>query len=176
MQLKKQIQMLFISGTVLALAACSAPWHKHTTENQAPQGGEMNGGAMTSGAGESSGYSSDMGGPQASVAQRTYYFDFDSNVVHGSDRPAIDANANYLLAHHDAKVLIEGHTDPRGSREYNIALGERRANAVAEILEGKGVSRSQIRVVSYGAQRLAADGRDEEAYRLDRRAVIIYTN
>lgn len=173
MQLKKLIQAMVIGGTVLALAACSAPWHKKSAA-QTETAADMNGGAMAQGAGSGSGYG-DMGGPQASIANRTYYFDFDSNVVHDSDKSAINANANYLLAHSDAKVIVEGHTDPRGSREYNIALGERRANAVAEILEAKGVNRSQIRVVSYGAQRLAADGRDEESYRQDRRAVIVYT-
>lgn len=173
MQLKKIIQAMLVGGTVLALAACSAPWHKRSAA-QSEATADMSGGAMATGAGEGSGYG-DMGGPQASIANRTYYFDFDSNMIHDSDKAAINANASYLLSHQDAKVVVEGHTDPRGSREYNIALGERRANAVADMLESKGVNHSQIRVVSYGAQRLAADGRDEESYRLDRRAVIVYT-
>ena len=69
---------------------------------------------------------------------------------------------------------MEGYTDPRGSREYNIALGERRAQAVVAVLTSHGVARSQVRVVSYGSQKPAAQGSSEEAYRLDRRAVLDY--
>ena len=79
------------------------------------------------------------------------------------------------MAHASARVILEGHTDPRGSREYNVALGERRANAVAEFMKEKGVNPEQIRVVSYGAQRLAAPGRTESDYQLDRRVVLVYS-
>ena len=71
-------------------------------------------------------------------------------------------------------VLLEGHTDPRGSREYNIGLGERRAKAVAQVLTDKGVDPSQIRVVSYGAEKLATAGHSDSDYQLDRRVVLVY--
>jgi peptidoglycan-associated lipoprotein len=94
--------------------------------------------------------------------------------VHGNDRAAVLANADYIVAHPNTRVLLEGHTDPRGSREYNVALGERRANTIAEMLKAKGVNPGQVRVVSYGAERLAAPGHDEADYRLDRRVVLVY--
>lgn len=103
-----------------------------------------------------------------------YYFDFDSNVVHDGDKPAIAANANRISGKSKAKVLLEGHTDPRGSREYNIGLGERRAKAVAEILTAHGVNPSQIRIVSYGAEKLASNGHTESDYQMDRRGVLVY--
>ena len=109
------------------------------------------------------------------MSKRTYYFAFDSSDVQQSDMPSINANANYLISHARARITIEGHTDPRGSREYNVALGERRADAVLDILKSRGVNPNQVRVVSYGAERLASPGRDEESYQLDRRAVIVYT-
>lgn len=108
------------------------------------------------------------------ASERTYYFDYDSYKVRDQYLSAIDANAGYLIAHPTVKILLEGHTDPRGSREYNIGLGERRARAVADLLTSKGVNRSQIRIVSYGAEKLAANGRSEEDYQLDRRGIIVH--
>lgn len=105
---------------------------------------------------------------------RVYYFDFDRSDIHESDKPGILSNVNYLIKHPQARIILEGHTDPKGSREYNVALGERRANAVAEFMKAKGVNPAQIRVVSYGAERLAVQGRTENDYQLDRRVVLVY--
>lgn len=110
------------------------------------------------------------------LANRIYYFDFDSPVVHDQDKPAIFANADYLLTHPNSKIILEGHTDPRGSREYNIGLGERRAKSVAQILTAKGVSPEQIRIVSYGAQKLVSKDRNEAEYQKDRRGIIVYSH
>lgn len=135
-----------------------------------------NGQAQTYGAGEETQFGERTNIQRAGriSSDRVYYFDFDSNLVHATDRPAVLANANYLLAHPEARVLLEGHTDPRGSREYNIGLGERRAKAVAEILTARGVNPAQIRVVSYGAEKLASPGHSEADYQQDRRVVLIY--
>ena len=97
-----------------------------------------------------------------------------SNVVHEADRPAIASNANKLAAK-SASAMLEGHTDPRGSREYNVGLGERRAKAVAQLMTEKGVSPKQIRVVSYGAEKPASQGQSEEDFQQDRRVVLIYS-
>jgi peptidoglycan-associated lipoprotein len=80
----------------------------------------------------------------------------------------------YLLSHPLAKIILEGNTDPRGSREYNIGLGERRAKAVANIMLAKGVNPKQIRIVSYGAEKLAVPGHNEADYQLDRRVELVY--
>jgi peptidoglycan-associated lipoprotein len=111
--------------------------------------------------------------PEQLLAKRTYYFEYDKSDVSDQEKPAIFANAENLVAHPNMKVLLEGHTDPRGSREYNVALGEHRANAVAEIMKSKGVNPDQIRVISYGAERLAVTGHSESDYEQDRRVVLV---
>ncbi len=176
MQLKKWIQIILITSSILTLAACSSA-HKNrnpaaVSDANAAYG---SGGAQASGLGDESGFGDQAGGSQqATTSKRTYYFDFDSNVVRNDDKPAIEMNADYLATHASAKVLLEGHTDPRGSREYNIGLGERRAKAVAEILLMNGVSAGQIRIVSYGAEKLASPGHSEADYQKDRRVVLVY--
>ncbi|CAM4410285.1 MAG: Peptidoglycan-associated lipoprotein [Legionellaceae bacterium] len=107
------------------------------------------------------------------VENQTYYFDFDKSDIQDIDRGSLEVQAKYLASHPSAKVLLEGHTDPRGSREYNIALGERRAKAVASALKLLGVEEAQIRIVSYGAEKLAAQGHSDEDYQLDRRVNLV---
>lgn len=104
----------------------------------------------------------------------TYYFDFDKSAVQGEYRRAINQQAEYLVTHPKARILLAGHTDERGSREYNIALGERRAVYVKDILLLNGVAANQIRVVSYGEEKPAALGNSEKAYRLNRRVKLFY--
>lgn len=178
MKFKKLALVTLMSCGFLALGACSTTGSHGGTADMAGSetsvSTDQGSGAETSGAGAGDNFGGSAEGRQQLLHKRTYYFDFDSNVVHDSDKPAILANANYLVAHPHTKIIIEGHTDPRGSREYNVALGERRANAVADLLKSKGVNRSQIRVVSYGAERLASQGRTEQDYQLDRRAIIVY--
>lgn len=108
------------------------------------------------------------------LAQRKIYFDFDRSYVREQDMPVIDAHANYLLDHPGSHARIEGHTDEQGSREYNVALAERRAKSVVNALRSKGVPGTQLSTVSYGREKPDVDGHDEEAYRLNRRAVIVY--
>ncbi|HRX71697.1 MAG TPA: peptidoglycan-associated lipoprotein Pal [Candidatus Competibacteraceae bacterium] len=114
-----------------------------------------------------------MGGSMVS-ADRIVYFDFDSANVRSDSQAIIESNANYLRGNPRIITQLEGHTDERGSREYNIALGERRANAVRQVMSAMGVSPQQIRVVSYGEERPAASGSDEQSYALNRRVEIVY--
>jgi len=169
MKLNKWTRIILIVTGMLTLAACS---HKRSDQSaiDAANASYRNG-AHASGLGGESDFG-DEGGRRSS--NRVYYFDYDSNVVHDSDRSSIAANANYLLAHSNLKVMVEGHTDPRGSREYNVGLGERRARAVAAIFTAKGVSPSQLVLVSYGAEKLAAPGRTESDFQQDRRVVLVY--
>ena len=103
---------------------------------------------------------------------RVIYFDFDSNVVKEEFRSAIDGHAKRLVAAKSKKVVIEGHTDERGGREYNQALGQRRAEAVQKSLTLLGVSGDQIEAVSFGEERPAVQGSTEEAWAKNRRAEI----
>jgi peptidoglycan-associated lipoprotein len=113
-----------------------------------------------------------MGG--AVSADRIVYFDFDSAEVRPESRTIIESNARSLASNRRIITQLEGHTDERGSREYNIALGERRANAVRQVMIAMGVSPQQVRVVGYGEERPAAGGQDEQSYALNRRVEIVY--
>ena len=107
-------------------------------------------------------------------ADRIVYFSFDSAEVLPESQTIIEANARRLMKSSRTVTQLEGHTDERGSREYNIALGERRANAVRQAMIAMGVTPQQIRVVSYGEERPAATGQDEQSYALNRRVEIVY--
>ncbi len=108
------------------------------------------------------------------LARRTLYFDFDRAQVRPEDIPVVQAHARYLMAHPQLVVTLEGHTDERGSREYNIALGEARAKSVAKLLELSGVLHRRIRVISYGEEKPLALGHDEAAWQKNRRVEIVY--
>lgn len=112
--------------------------------------------------------------PNSLLATRVIYFDFDKSEVRPEFRDVINAHAEYLAAHPDVHVTIEGHADERGTREYNMALGERRANAVKRLMVLQGVADDQLRIISYGEERPVALGHNEEAWALNRRAVIDY--
>ncbi|HRD49760.1 MAG TPA: peptidoglycan-associated lipoprotein Pal [Candidatus Contendobacter sp.] len=107
-------------------------------------------------------------------ADRIVYFDFDSAEIRPESQTIIESNARSLAGNRRIITQLEGHTDERGSREYNIALGERRANAVRQIMIALGVSPQQVRVVSYGEERPAAGGQSEQSYALNRRVEIVY--
>lgn len=103
---------------------------------------------------------------------KTFYFEFDQNILQPRDRAALTAWADELRSSGDP-VRIEGHADERGSREYNIGLGERRANAVRDFLVLQGVDSSSLEVVSYGEERPAVTGSNEQSWTQNRRAEII---
>lgn len=102
-------------------------------------------------------------------AGRTVYFDYDSYVVKDEYRPVIEANAKRLAGDRGRKLLVEGHTDARGGSEYNLALGQRRADAVVRALALLGVQDGQLEAVSFGKERPAVQGDDEAAYAKNRR-------
>ena len=112
--------------------------------------------------------------PSSLLANRVIYFDFDSDAVRADFRDVIAAHAEYLAANPGAVVTLEGHADERGSREYNLALGERRALSVRRQMTLLGASAQQLNAVSYGEERPADRGHDESAYALNRRVEIIY--
>ena len=108
------------------------------------------------------------------LAKRTVYFDFDSSEIRGEGTDIVAAHAKYLAKNTGMKIRLEGHTDERGSREYNIGLGERRAQAVRRALLLQGAAEGQISTVSYGEERPAAAGSDEAAWAKNRRVEIVY--
>jgi peptidoglycan-associated lipoprotein len=106
------------------------------------------------------------GGP---LSQRVVYFDFDSFVVKDEYRPMLEAHAKALNANRSKRMMLEGHTDERGGREYNLALGQKRAEAVLRTLVLLGVQNGQLEAVSFGEERLAVAGTDEAAHAQNRR-------
>jgi peptidoglycan-associated lipoprotein len=105
---------------------------------------------------------------------RVFYFEYDRAVLRPDALTALEGHASYLRGHPDRRAMVEGHCDERGTREYNLALGERRGEAVRTFLVSSGVSRSQIEVVSYGEERPADPGHSEAAWAANRRAELIY--
>ena len=135
---------------------------------------DTSGGGVTAHAGGQPGQA--VTGPSGGMASadRIVYFSYDSTNIVPESRTIIENNARSLAKNPQMITQLEGHTDERGSREYNIALGERRANAVRQTMIAMGVSPQQIRVVSFGEERPAAAGHDERSYALNRRVEIIY--
>ena len=112
--------------------------------------------------------------PGSILSKRSIYFDYDSNVVKDEFRPVVAAHAKYLGQNRTTRVRIEGNTDERGSREYNLALGQRRADAVRQMMQVLGASPGQIETVSFGEEKPRAQGSDERAWAENRRADIRY--
>jgi peptidoglycan-associated lipoprotein len=165
-------------GAVLlaaALAGCSSsvPLNdgKATVETRNPNANA--GAGAGAGTAQSDVKTVDLGANQNAAldaAQRTVYFDFDSYVVKDEYRPIIETNAKRLAGNKQRKVVVEGHTDDRGGSEYNLALGQKRAEAVAKSLTLLGVDGSQVEAVSFGKERPAVQGSDEAAWAKNRRA------
>jgi peptidoglycan-associated lipoprotein len=106
--------------------------------------------------------------------QRSVFFDYDSVVVKDEYKPLVTAHSRYLVANRAQKITIEGNTDERGSREYNIALGQRRADSVRQMMVLLGVKEDQIETVSFGEEKPRNQGHDESAFSENRRADIRY--
>jgi len=108
------------------------------------------------------------------LARRAIYFAFDKADVKAEDRQIVKAHAAYLVSHPRVHVRLEGFADERGTREYNMALGERRGNSVLALFSLQGVAPEQIETISYGEERPIARGHDESSWRLNRRVEIVY--
>ena len=118
--------------------------------------------------------SADAGAPGPSGVAKIIYFDYDSYVIKPEFQNAIEAHARYLAANKARKLAVEGHTDERGGREYNLALGQKRAEAVRRALGLLGVADAQVEAVSFGKEKPAAMGTDEESLAKNRRAELNY--
>ena len=112
--------------------------------------------------------------PKGILAKRSVYFDYDSYTVKDEFKSVVEAHAKYLNANKARKIIIQGNTDDRGGREYNLALGQKRAEAVRKSLSLLGVPENQIEAVSLGKEKPKAQGSDEAAYAENRRADIVY--
>lgn len=171
----KQFVLTSVVAFGLVLGGCAGK----STKN-AGTGASSGSGITTGSASDTSGAGTPVGGSTGSddtsglaLTQRTVYFAFDSSDIDSAGQAVIARFAKYLVAHPTAKLRLEGHADERGTREYNVGLGERRGNAVQAALIAGGASAAQIAVVSYGEERAADPGHDEAAWAKNRRVEII---
>lgn len=160
-----------IAACIIMLGACSKHTGSHMGAADDASGLQANGlGLGSNFAGQEPGESYTTEAPHNQV----YLFSYDAASLAPKYLPSLNAQAEYLKTHAGARVLVAGNTDERGSREYNIALGERRANAVAEILGMSGVSEHQMRIVSYGKERPVSLEHSASAHRQNRRVEFTY--
>ncbi|HZQ62783.1 MAG TPA: peptidoglycan-associated lipoprotein Pal [Casimicrobiaceae bacterium] len=182
-------KLLFGAFLIALLAGCSstpqkpAPVDEGTptpnTSSTAPGAatGTVPGGGVsgsTTPGGAQAGSTNPLRDPNNILSKRSVYFDFDSSDIKPEYRGLIEAHARYLAANGNARVTIQGNTDERGSREYNIALGQRRADAVRQLMRVLGASDAQIETVSFGKEKPKNPGHDEAAWAENRRADIVY--
>jgi len=167
--------LILMAVASLGIVACAGkPKHADTPTAGSAVGAQSSGadsGSAAAGAEEGAAAQGPMSG---TLAKRIVYFDFDSSEIKGDGTQIVAAHARYLAANPSIRVRLEGHTDERGSREYNIGLGERRAQAVRRSMLLQGVAETQLSTVSYGAERPAVEGHDESAWSKNRRVVINY--
>ncbi len=175
----KLIKLLMVMVALGWLAACSSTGGSKegdvAVEDRGAGDAGSYEGATTSGV---SGYGDlsveSLSDPNSPLSQRVIYFAYDSDEVAEQDRELVAAHAAFLAANPDVKVSLEGHTDERGAREYNVALGERRGQTVRRMLEFQNVSPQQITTVSYGEEKPDVDGHDESAWSMNRRVELVY--
>lgn len=165
--MKPVLKIVGITTLVLLLSACGS-WSKK--EGAGAGSGD---GASTSGASAGDGASGRYGNAGDPLSQRIVYFDYDSSELQSQYRGVVTAHAEKLRSS-GRKVTLQGHSDERGSREYNIALGERRAETVKRLMIASGVSPSQVATISYGEERPAVQKVDGQSMAKNRRVEIAY--
>jgi len=166
--------LLLVAALSLGACADESPKPEPAAAPSTANAGAAGAGAVNPNA-SSGGAEDEAAGPQEGLlAKRVVYFDFDSSEIKGEGTEVVAAHAKYLAGNASTRVRLEGHTDERGSREYNIGLGERRAQAVRRALLLQGAADAQISTVSYGEERPAVPGHDEAAWAKNRRVEIVY--
>ncbi len=189
----KKLAVLLIAAPLLFLTACTTISDNSSDDGSAAAVEDRTGGGGDEGyEGQTGGYDdssmdggsamsgqSSYGGdslsdPNSPLSVRTIYFEYDSTVISSEGQSALNAHAEYLSLNSDTRMIIEGHTDESGTREYNLSLGERRSSAVADFLSASGVAGEQIEVRSYGEENPVALDHNESAWQINRRVELIY--
>ncbi|MCK5647786.1 MAG: peptidoglycan-associated lipoprotein Pal [Gammaproteobacteria bacterium] len=186
----KKFSLFLLIAPLIFLTACSTTSDDNTgdaavedrtgggvgEEGYEGQTGGYNDSAMSDGtAVNGQSYSGDpISDPDSPLSVRTIYFEYDSITINSEGQSALNAHAEYLSLNPNKTMIIEGHTDERGTRDYNLSLGERRSRAVADFLTASGVSGQQIEVRSYGEENPVALDHNESAWQLNRRVELLY--
>ena len=178
-------KILICSLCALALAACQntttkdagAPVEERNPSATAGPDGATTTGTTTAGVGGTAtgaAARNPLKDPSSPLSKRIVYFEFDSYVVKDEYKPMIEAHGRYLQANRNARMTIQGSTDERGSREYNIALGQRRADSLKKLLILYGATEIQIETVSFGKEKPVREGHDEASWAENRRDEIVF--
>lgn len=169
MQLNKKLKRLLLASIIMAVStACNSKKNNYNTidtENNAINSND----------------NASLTVKQLAISQiqelknnNTVYFDFDKYDITSEYTKMLDQHAAFLRINPSVKITLEGHTDEKGTSEYNIALGERRANSVKIYLQSKGVNSEHIAIISYGKEKPAVQGNNESIYTKNRRAILVY--
>ncbi len=167
---------VFVAGCTTTPTEAPVEDKSATTDANAATSGASTSGTSTAGvSGANTGAQTNpLKDPSNVLSKRSVYFEFDSFVVADQYKPMIEAHAKYLAANRNARVTLQGHADERGSREYNIALGQKRADAVKRMMTLLGVQDMVVETVSFGEEKPKNPGHDETAWAENRRVDIIY--
>lgn len=173
--MKIALRLLLALGVALAVSACNKSTKPDDTDATKPVT-ETTPPVTTSAAPDPRDYSDarNFDNPESLLSKRVIYFDFDRSEVKAEYRPIVAAHAAYLAGHNSARVTLESHADERGTREYNLALGERRSQAVGRFLVAEGAPSERLSTLSYGEERPADPRRSEGAWQQNRRVELVY--
>lgn len=177
MRILKTVALLMSSAALLAACSSVKLDDKAKIEDRSGTGTSANADPRTVGtvdASQSGNANDPLNDKNGVLSKRSIYFDYDSYIVKDEFKPVIEAHAKYLVANKGRKIAVQGNTDDRGGREYNLALGQKRSEAVRKSLALLGVSPDQIEAVSFGKEKPKALGSDEAAWAENRRADIVY--
>ncbi|GAA5178373.1 peptidoglycan-associated lipoprotein Pal [Modicisalibacter zincidurans] len=178
MKFKSYAKSLAVAASLAVMAGCASTGGTGDGSMDGTTPGGQGQSGVTTGQGISGGQPSGSqvgAGQRAAIPDvRTIYFDYDKDTIRPEFESVLNEHAEYLRNNPNVQVVLQGYTDERGTREYNLGLGERRAQSVERYLSVQGVSSSQIDVVSYGEERPAVEGHSEQAYAKNRRVVIAY--
>ncbi len=170
LNLKKIFAIMLTASAVMMTGCANKPKSQVVVAPLGMGGGHLNGGYMGGGLVNNS----DAIRNAAQNLQSTVHFDFDSDAIKPEAARILDAQANFLNSNQGARVQVAGHTDERGTREYNMSLGERRAAAVRSYLGSRGVNTSNIEIISFGEEQPVATGSNEASWAQNRRAELSY--
>ena len=173
MRVSSAAKAISLALSVVWVVGCSSP---NTLTEDGDLSSSGNQSATTYGAGSGSGLSGSGVGGSVDVAnlQTVFYFDFDASSVRNDSIADLEAHAQYLATHPESSIRLEGHADERGTREYNIALGERRAKAVERFLAVNGVNSAQVESISFGEEKPAVMGSGDNSLSQNRRVELKY--
>jgi peptidoglycan-associated lipoprotein len=174
-KLKLSILMVLVIGVTLAGCKSKAVQEGVAVDEQSI--GDSSGGTDAVGLGGDDGtLGSALPGDIDPLSQRVIYFAYDSADIDPDSQAIVEAHAAYLSNNYQTNVVLEGHADERGTREYNLALGEGRSKSVSTMMQALGIGPERIQTISYGEERPSALGHDDAAWGLNRRVEILYSN